>query len=100
MDKFQQIKEDSGTSKLFIPYMSQFRATIQKARRSIRKRIETKAPTNPQLSEKDNLELPVEGPLNNAEAATRPMEPVTQSNGDETALDLLIDGSSEDPDIS
>ena len=27
------------------------------------------------------------------------MEPVTQSNGDETALDVSIDGSSEDPDI-
>ena len=27
------------------------------------------------------------------------MEPATQSNGDETALDVSIDGSSEDPDI-
>ena len=45
------------------------------------------------------MELPVEGPLNNAEAATQPMEPATQSNGDETALDVFIDGSSEDPDI-
>ena len=27
------------------------------------------------------------------------MEPVTQSNGDETALDVSNDGSSEDPDI-
>ena len=71
--------EDSGTSKLFI--MSQFRATFQKARRSIKKRIETKASVNPQLSKKDNVELRVEGPLNNAEAATQPMEPTTQSNG-------------------
>ena len=38
-DKFQQIMEDSGTSKLFIPYISQFRATFQKARRSIKKPI-------------------------------------------------------------
>ena len=38
------------------------------------------------------MELPVEGPLNNVEAAT-------QSNKDETALDVSIDGSSEDPDI-
>ena len=44
------------------------------------------------------MELPVEVPLNNAEAATQPMEPATQSNGDETALDVSIDGSSEDPD--
>ena len=43
LDKFQQIIEDSGTSKLFIPYMSQFRATFQKGRRSIKKRIETKS---------------------------------------------------------
>ena len=79
--------------------MSQFRAKFQKVRRSIKKRIETKASANPQLSKKDNVELPVEGPLNNAEAATQPMEPSTQSNGDETALDVSIDSSSEDPDI-
>ena len=97
LDKFQQIMKDSSTSESFIPYMSQFRATFQKARRSIKKRIEVSA--NPQLSKKDNVELPVEGPLNNAEAATQPMEPATQSNGDETGLDVSIDGSSEDPDI-
>ena len=28
LDKFQHIMEDSGTSKLFIPYMSQFRAAF------------------------------------------------------------------------
>ena len=39
LEKFQQIMEDSGTSTLFIPYISQFRATFQKARRSIKKRI-------------------------------------------------------------
>ena len=33
------------------------------------------------------------------EAATQTMEPATQSNGDERALDVSIDGSSEDPDI-
>ena len=91
--------EDTGTSKLFISYMSQFRATFQKARRSIKKRIETKASANHQLSKKDNMELPVEDPLNNAEAATQPMEPATQSNGDKTALDVSIDGNSEDSDI-
>ena len=91
--------EDSGPSKLFIPYMPQFQATFQKARRNIKKRIETKASANPQLSKIDNVKLPVEGPLNNAEAATQLMEPATQSNGDETALDVPIDNSSEDPDI-
>ena len=79
--------------------MSPFRATFQKAQRSIKKRIETKASANPQLSKKDNAELPVEGPLNNVEAATQLMEPTTQSNEDETALDVSIDGSTEDQDI-
>ena len=45
------------------------------------------------------MELPVEGPLNNAEAVTQPMEPATQSNWDETALDVSIECSSEDSDI-
>ena len=93
LERSQQIMEDCGTFKLFIPYMSQFRAIFQKARRIIKKQIVTKASANPQLSKKDNLEQPVERPLNNAEAAT-------QFNGDETALDVSIDGSSEDPDIS
>ena len=59
----------------------------------------SKSISNPQLIKKDNVELPVEGSLNNAEAATQPMEPATQSNRNETALDVSIDGSSEDPDI-
>ena len=45
------------------------------------------------------MELPVEDPLNNVEAATQTMEPATQSNGDETALGVPIDGSSGDRDI-
>ena len=47
----------------------------------------------------DNVELQVQGPLNNAQAPTQPMDPATQSNKDETALDVSIDGSSEDTDI-
>ena len=35
---------NGNTSKLFIPYLSQFRATYQKARRSVKKRIESKVP--------------------------------------------------------
>ena len=35
LEKFQQIMENSDTSKMFIPYMSQFRATFRKARHSI-----------------------------------------------------------------
>ena len=42
LEKLQKIMTDGSTSKLFIPYMSQFRATYQKARRSIKKRVESK----------------------------------------------------------
>ena len=42
LEKFNEMMTDSSTSKLFIPYLSQFKATYQKARRSIKKRIETK----------------------------------------------------------
>ena len=47
----------------------------------------------------ENVKECVEGPLNNVEAAVQPIEPATQSNGYETALDVSIDGSSDDPDI-
>ena len=43
-DKLQQIMINGITSKLFIPYLSQFRATYPKARRSVKKRIESKVP--------------------------------------------------------
>ena len=33
---------NGNTLKLFIPYLSQFRVTYQKARRSVKKRIESK----------------------------------------------------------
>ena len=46
LDKMQQILTNGNTSKLFIPCLSQFRATYQKARRSVKKRIES------QVSEK------------------------------------------------
>ena len=35
---------NGNTSKLFILYLSQFRATYQKARRSVKKRTESKVP--------------------------------------------------------
>ena len=38
----QQIMTNGNTSNLFIPYLSQFRVTYQKARRSVKKRIESK----------------------------------------------------------
>ena len=42
LDKMQHIMTNGNTSTLFIPYLSQFRATYQKARRSVKKRIESK----------------------------------------------------------
>ena len=44
LDKMQQIMTNGNTSKLFIPYLSQLRATYQKARSSVKKRIESKVP--------------------------------------------------------
>ena len=46
-DKCQQIMTDNNT-KLFIFYISQFRAAYQKARCNIKKRTETRASTNPE----------------------------------------------------
>ena len=42
LDKMQQFMTNDNTSTLFIPYLSQFRATYQKAPRSVKKRIESK----------------------------------------------------------
>ena len=44
LDKMQQIMINDNPSKLFIPYLSQFRARYQKARRSVKKWIESKVP--------------------------------------------------------
>ena len=43
LGKFQEIIKYSKTSKLFVPCMSQFGTTYQKARRSLKKRIDIKA---------------------------------------------------------
>ena len=37
LDKFQETMKDNKTSKLFIPYMSEFRATYKKAIRNLNK---------------------------------------------------------------
>ena len=44
LDKMQQVMINGNASKLFIPYLSQFKAAYQKARRSVKKRIEFKVP--------------------------------------------------------
>ena len=44
LDKMYQITSNGNTLKLFIPYLSQFRATYQNVRRSVKKWIESKIP--------------------------------------------------------
>ena len=52
-----------NTSKLFIPYLSQFRATCQKARRSVKKRIEPKVPekSTQEIDSHNIVEISTEG---------------------------------------
>ena len=54
---------NGNTSKLFVPYLSQFRGTYQKARHSIKKRIESKVPeTSTQEIDSHNIvEISTEG---------------------------------------
>ena len=54
---------NGNTSKLFIPYLSQFRATYQKARRSVKKRIESKVPekSTQEINEHNIVEISTEG---------------------------------------
>ena len=44
LHKMHQIMTNGNTSKLFVPYLTQFRATYQKVRRSVKKWIEFKVP--------------------------------------------------------
>ena len=41
LDKFHELIMTNKTSKLFTPYISQFKVTFEKARRSLKRRIET-----------------------------------------------------------
>ena len=54
---------NGNTSKLFIPYLSQFRATYQKARRSVKKRIESKVPekSTQEIDSRNIVEISTEG---------------------------------------
>ena len=54
---------NGNTSKLFIPYLSQFRATYQKARRSVKKRIESKVPekSTQEIDSHNIVEISTEG---------------------------------------
>ena len=46
LDKMDQLITNGNTSKLFIPYLSKFRATYQKARHNVKKRIKSKYPNS------------------------------------------------------
>ena len=54
---------NGNTSKLFIPYLSQFRATYQKARRRVKKRIESKVPekSTQEIDSHNIVEISTEG---------------------------------------
>ena len=91
LEKNQQIMTDCNTSKLFIPCISHFRAAYQKARRSIKKRNETKMSRNLQGLQ-DNIDVSIEDPLED----TKPAFKLTE---DQTMLDEFIDSDSETPDV-
>ena len=54
---------NGNTSKLFSPYLSQFRATHQKARRSVKKWIESKVPekSTQEIDSHNIVEISTEG---------------------------------------
>ena len=59
----QQVITNGNTSKLSIPDLSQFRTTYQKARRSAKKRIESKIPDNStqEIDSHNIVEISTEG---------------------------------------
>ena len=103
---------DASTSKLFIPYLSQFRATYQKARRRIKKRIHSKQTsiveatqlieTNIQQDQVDTEQTPVNALAAKNIETTQLIETNTQeetpdvkqyweiSNGRDSLYDIVI----------
>ena len=63
LDKMQQIMTNGNTSKWFIPYLSQFSVTYQKAWHSVKKRIESKIPekSNQGIDSHNIVEISIEG---------------------------------------
>ena len=55
--------QNGNTSKLFIPYLPQFKVTYQKARRSVKKRIESRVPekSTQEINSHDIVEISTEG---------------------------------------
>ena len=99
LEKFQQIMKNSDTSKLFIPYMSKFRATFRKARHSIKKRIETKESTNDNAGNAENEGSDtLSETVNQTEAdsqspTNQQREPDVQPSEAQTSSDMDIDVS-------
>ena len=62
-DKMQKIMNIGNTSKLFIPYLAQFRATYQKAWHSVKKLIESKVPekSTQEIDSHNIVEISTEG---------------------------------------
>ena len=67
----QQIVTNGNTSKLSIPYLSQFRAAYQKGQRSVKRRIESKVPgKSTQVIDSHNIaEISTESELETATPA-------------------------------
>ena len=63
LDKMQQIMTNGNTSKWFIPYLSQFSVTYQKARHSVKKRIESRIleKSNQGIDSHNIVEISIEG---------------------------------------
>ena len=59
----QQIMTNGNPSKLFIPYLPQFRATCQKVRLSVKKRIDSKVPekSTQEIGSHNIVEISTEG---------------------------------------
>ena len=54
---------NGNKSKLFVPYLSQFRTTYQKVRRTVKKRIESKVPekSTQEIDSHNIVEISTEG---------------------------------------
>ena len=82
LDKMRQIMTNGNTSKLSIPYLSQFRTAYQKAQRSVKRRIESKVPgKSTQVIDSHNIvEISTEGELETVTPADSLSDETTSIN--------------------
>ena len=91
LDKMQQVMINGNASKLFIPYLSQFKAAYQKARRSVKKRIEFKVPgkSTQKIYSHNIVEISTEGEV----------ETVTPADSTDETISINIE-KNEKPEIN